>query len=67
MVKIVYTSDTRVLVGIDVSKHRYEVLIAIPGRRLRRRKWQHPHGKRDGHRKADFVLKAQVLLFLTDG
>ena len=24
--------DTQVLVGIDISKHRHEVLIAVPGK-----------------------------------
>ena len=37
MAKVKHTSDARVLVGIDISKHRHEVLIAIPGKmRLRR-------------------------------
>ena len=31
MAKINYTPDARVLVGIDISKHRHEVLIAAPG------------------------------------
>ena len=37
MAKIEHTSDTYVLVGIDVSKHRHEVLIAVPGKTRRRR------------------------------
>ena len=37
MAKIDYTPDARVLVGIDISKHRHEVLIAIPGKTRRRR------------------------------
>ena len=35
--KIDYTPDARVLVGIDISKHRHEVLIAAPGKTRRRR------------------------------
>jgi transposase len=31
------TTDARVLVGIDISKHRHEVLIAVPGKQRRRR------------------------------
>ena len=31
------TMDARVLVGIDISKHRHEVLIAVPGKPRRRR------------------------------
>ena len=35
--KVEHTSDARVLVGIDISKHRHQVLIAAPGKtRLRR-------------------------------
>ena len=37
MAKIDYTPDARVLVGIDISKHRHEVLITAPGRTRRRR------------------------------
>lgn len=37
MAKVELTSDARVLVGIDISKHRHEVLIAIPGKTRRRR------------------------------
>ena len=37
MTKIDYTPDARVLVGIDISKHRHEVLIAAPGKTRRRR------------------------------
>ena len=37
MAKIDYTPDARVLVGIDISKHRHEVLIAAPGKTRRRR------------------------------
>ena len=36
MTKIEHTSDTRVLVGIDISKHRHEVLISVPGKTRRR-------------------------------
>ena len=36
MAKIDYTPDARVLVGIDISKHRHEVLIAAPGKTRRR-------------------------------
>ena len=38
MAKVEHTSDARVLVGIDISKHRHEVLIAIPGKTRRRRR-----------------------------
>lgn len=31
------TMDARVLVGIDISKHRHEELIAVPGKPRRRR------------------------------
>ena len=37
MAKLEHTSDARVLVGIDISKHRHEVLIAVPGKSRRRR------------------------------
>ena len=37
MAKIEDTPDARVLVGIDISKHRQEVLIAAPGKTRRRR------------------------------
>ena len=37
MAKVEHTSDARVLVGIDISKHRHEVLIAAPGKTRRRR------------------------------
>ena len=37
MAKVEHTSDARVLVGIDISKHRHEVLIAVPGKMRRRR------------------------------
>ncbi|SFN21944.1 Transposase, partial [Thioclava dalianensis] len=37
MTKVQHTADARVLVGIDISKHRHEVLIAAPGKRRRRR------------------------------
>jgi hypothetical protein len=30
MAKVEHTSNARVLVGIDISKHRHEVLIAVP-------------------------------------
>ena len=36
MAKVQHTSDARVLVGIDISKHRHEVLIAVPGKTRRR-------------------------------
>lgn len=32
MAKVEHTSDARVLVGIDISKHRHEILIAVPGK-----------------------------------
>ena len=32
-----YTTDARVLVGIDISKNRHEVLIAVPGKTRPRR------------------------------
>ncbi len=37
MAKVEHTSDARALVGIDISKHRHEVLIAVPGKTRRRR------------------------------
>lgn len=37
MAKVEHTSDARVLVGIDISKTRHEVLITVPGRTRRRR------------------------------
>ena len=37
MAKVEHPSDARVLAGIDISKHRHEVLIAIPGKTRRRR------------------------------
>jgi hypothetical protein len=37
MAKVEHTSDARVLVGIDISKNRHEVLIAAPGKARRRR------------------------------
>ena len=37
MAKVEHTSDARVLVGIDISKHRHEVLIAVPSKTRRRR------------------------------
>ncbi|OCX66842.1 hypothetical protein BFP70_03960 [Thioclava sp. SK-1] len=37
MAKVEHTADARVLVGIDISKHRHEVLIAVPGKMRRRR------------------------------
>jgi hypothetical protein len=37
MAKAEHTSDARVLVGIDISKNRHEVLIAVPGKTRRRR------------------------------
>ena len=37
MTKIEHTEDARVLVGIDISKHRHEVLIATPGKQRRRK------------------------------
>ena len=35
MAKVEHTSNARVLVGIDISKHRHEVLIAVPGKTRR--------------------------------
>jgi hypothetical protein len=32
MAKVEHTSDAPVLVGIDISKHRHQVLIAVPGK-----------------------------------
>lgn len=37
MAKVEHDPDTRILVGNDISKHRHEVLIAIPGMIRRRR------------------------------
>lgn len=37
MAKVEFTADACVLVGIDISKHRHDVLIAEPGRQRRRR------------------------------
>ncbi|QDA35877.1 IS110 family transposase (plasmid) [Paracoccus liaowanqingii] len=37
MAKVNATTDARILVGIDISKNRHEVLIAIPGKTRRRR------------------------------
>ncbi len=37
MTKANATTDARLLVGIDVSKNRHEVLIAVPGKARRRR------------------------------
>ena len=37
MAKVEHTADARVLVGIDISKHRHEVLIAAPGKQRRRK------------------------------
>ena len=37
MTKVEHTADALVLVGIDISKHRHEVLISAPGKRRRRR------------------------------
>ena len=37
MAKAEHNSDARVLVGIDISKTRHEVLIAVPGKSRRRR------------------------------
>lgn len=37
MTKVEHTADARVLVGIDISKHWHEVLIAVPGKTRRRR------------------------------
>ena len=31
------TADVRVLLGIDLSRHRHEVLIAVPGKQRRRK------------------------------
>ena len=35
--KIEHTSDTSILVGIDISEHRHKVLIAVPGKTHHRR------------------------------
>lgn len=40
MAKVEHTSDARVLVGIDISKHRHEVLIAVPGKTRRRCRYE---------------------------
>jgi transposase len=37
MTEIEHAPGARVLVGIDISKHRHEVLIAVPGKKRRRR------------------------------
>ena len=37
MAKVEHTADASILVGPDISKHRHEVLIAIPGKTRRRR------------------------------
>ena len=37
MVKVDHTSDAGVPVGIDISRHRHEVWIAVPGKTRRRR------------------------------
>ncbi len=37
MAKAQHTADTRILVGIDISKNRQEVLIAVPDKTRRRR------------------------------
>jgi transposase len=37
MTKAKTTTDTRLLVGIDISKNRHEVLIGVPGKARRRR------------------------------
>lgn len=37
MTKAHDTTDARALAGIDISKHRHEVLIAVPGKTRRRR------------------------------
>ena len=37
------TPDARVLVGVDISKHRHEVLIAVPGKQRRRTSDPHEH------------------------
>jgi transposase len=37
MTEIEHAPGARVLVGIDISKHRHEVLIAAPGKQRRRR------------------------------
>lgn len=36
MAKVEHTANARVLVGTDVSKHRHEVLISVPGKTRRR-------------------------------
>jgi hypothetical protein len=37
MAKAKHTTDARILVGIDISKNRHEVLIDVPGKTRRRR------------------------------
>ena len=37
MAKTQHIPDARILVGIDISKTRHEVLIAVPGKTRRRR------------------------------
>ena len=37
MTKANHMPDARVLVGVDISKNRHDVLIAVPGRTRRRR------------------------------
>jgi transposase len=37
MAKAEHNADARTLVGIDISKNRHEVLIAVPGKTRRRR------------------------------
>lgn len=32
MAKVKHTADARVLGGVDISKHRHEVLISAPGK-----------------------------------
>ncbi len=37
MAKVEHTADARVLVGVDISKHRHEVLTAARGKQRRRK------------------------------
>ncbi len=37
MAKVEHTSDARVLIGIDISKYRHEVVMAAPGKQRRRK------------------------------
>ena len=54
MAKVEHISDARVLVGIDISKHRHKVLIAAPGKQ-RRRKLAITNTKEDFQRLIDIL------------